>query len=136
MTALQFLLKSAPDHQVPGQPARPRFGEGTRDGSAGKSANPGLRRRSWSRSKGKPIMGLPLFLKPRPRPAQGGVVSRKLIQPDSITRSINPQTTAAMIVVITSLRTSRGLLGALVAWPGSAWSGTFTPQGSTVKRTS
>ena len=34
MTALQFLLKSAPDHQVPGQPARPRFGEGTRDGSA------------------------------------------------------------------------------------------------------
>jgi len=40
MTALQFLLKSAPDHQVPGQPARPRFGEGTRDGSARDTAGP------------------------------------------------------------------------------------------------
>src|SRR2546421_11523822 len=66
MTALQFLLKSAPDHQVPGQPARPRFGEGTRDGSAREIASLCPPETDWLRSKGKPIMGLPLFLTAEP----------------------------------------------------------------------
>src|SRR6185295_6561966 len=69
MTALQFLLKSGPDHQVPGQPARPRFGEGTRDGSAWEIASPCPPETVWSRSKGKSVMGLPLFLKAGPSPA-------------------------------------------------------------------